>query len=635
MDQEKSRVGNTNFGLWYIVNLSKVILIFTAFILFLKRSWVGEDAFIFFKYIDNLVHGNGLVFNIGERVEGFTAPLWVFLLSLLRALTGYNLRPMAIILGLLLSALAVGLFLFYFTNANFFFPIGFVLLVGNSAFRDFATSGFETSLTYLLLILILILLYKDIYLKKSIIIGILASLLTLNRPEAFLILLYIATLITYSCYRSKNWSNLLKFSIPVVLLLGGYQIFRMGYFASLLPNTFYAKKGGTLYLSQGFNYIKDFVISYWFTALVSTAALVCALVDKALFAKIKHFLVLHVVLTGYVLYAGGDYMHGRSLLMSFICLMALVQVTGQFLAKKYATKLQQASSTYQLILIVLAFAVLKASTLQIPITTKLGRQVNNIANERSRFGYDFDIKYFKRYMSLPITGELGWAERGYYYRELSEKLQMPFSVVNTNIGYFGYAAGDLVNIMGGSLIDPYIARQPVTKRGKIGHENDPALNYVLSRKPTFAYTPFKYWNEHAHFKWERAKFAYIIKDDSNESFIPIFDLSNKEFLAKLSTLIGKDIKGEIDKAQREYLVSLPVYDAENNEVNDYIDFLNTYWYPYASPEDKKLFENAINTRQITGKYSFTKQVSIWPKVTSNLDLAQFIQNMKATLKSND
>ena len=38
----------------------------------LDQWWTADDAFISFRYARNLVDGLGLVFNAGERVEGFT-----------------------------------------------------------------------------------------------------------------------------------------------------------------------------------------------------------------------------------------------------------------------------------------------------------------------------------------------------------------------------------------------------------------------------------------------------------------------------------------------------------------------------------------------------------------------------------
>ena len=41
-----------------------------------------DDDYILYRYAEQLLRGNGLVFNAGERVEGFTAPLYVLVLAL-------------------------------------------------------------------------------------------------------------------------------------------------------------------------------------------------------------------------------------------------------------------------------------------------------------------------------------------------------------------------------------------------------------------------------------------------------------------------------------------------------------------------------------------------------------------------
>src|SRR5512141_1576323 len=45
-----------------------------------------DDAMISMRYAYNLAHGNGLVWNIGERVEGFTNPLWVGYMAVIHLL---------------------------------------------------------------------------------------------------------------------------------------------------------------------------------------------------------------------------------------------------------------------------------------------------------------------------------------------------------------------------------------------------------------------------------------------------------------------------------------------------------------------------------------------------------------------
>jgi len=161
-------IGNNNRNLLakletYVL-LLKIGLTALAFILFIRRSWAGEDAFIFFRYVDNFINGQGLVFNIGERVEGFTAPLWVFLLSGVSMITDLGLRQISIITGLFLSTSAILIILYFDSTKKLFIPIGVILLITNSAFRDFATSGFETSLTYLLLTILAIFYKSGLYL---------------------------------------------------------------------------------------------------------------------------------------------------------------------------------------------------------------------------------------------------------------------------------------------------------------------------------------------------------------------------------------------------------------------------------------------------------------------------------------
>lgn len=42
---------------------------------------VADDAYISFRYLDNWLNGLGLVYNPGERVEGYTNFLWIVLLA--------------------------------------------------------------------------------------------------------------------------------------------------------------------------------------------------------------------------------------------------------------------------------------------------------------------------------------------------------------------------------------------------------------------------------------------------------------------------------------------------------------------------------------------------------------------------
>jgi len=51
------------------------ILIFSIFYLF--SAWVADDAYITFSTIENFHNGYGLRWNITERVQSYTHPLWM------------------------------------------------------------------------------------------------------------------------------------------------------------------------------------------------------------------------------------------------------------------------------------------------------------------------------------------------------------------------------------------------------------------------------------------------------------------------------------------------------------------------------------------------------------------------------
>ena len=79
------------------------------------HRWVEEDAFINFRVVDQIRAGHGPVFNIGQRVEVATSPLWLAILTVGRtALPFVKLEHLSIVLGLVLTGL--GLYV-HFTHA--------------------------------------------------------------------------------------------------------------------------------------------------------------------------------------------------------------------------------------------------------------------------------------------------------------------------------------------------------------------------------------------------------------------------------------------------------------------------------------------------------------------------------------
>ena len=57
-----------------------LIALATLLWLVFERAWIGEDAFITFRSVDQFVNGNGLRWNPDERVQAYTHPLWMLAL---------------------------------------------------------------------------------------------------------------------------------------------------------------------------------------------------------------------------------------------------------------------------------------------------------------------------------------------------------------------------------------------------------------------------------------------------------------------------------------------------------------------------------------------------------------------------
>ena len=63
----------TRLGRYFLVSLFVIILI--------RNAWVSDDAYITFRVIENFLAGYGLTYNPFVRVQVYTHPAWMFLLS--------------------------------------------------------------------------------------------------------------------------------------------------------------------------------------------------------------------------------------------------------------------------------------------------------------------------------------------------------------------------------------------------------------------------------------------------------------------------------------------------------------------------------------------------------------------------
>ena len=72
------------------------------------HRWVEEDAFLNFRIVDQIHAGHGPVFNIGQRVEVATSPLWLAMLTVARTVVPFvRIEYLSIAGGLVLTGLGL------------------------------------------------------------------------------------------------------------------------------------------------------------------------------------------------------------------------------------------------------------------------------------------------------------------------------------------------------------------------------------------------------------------------------------------------------------------------------------------------------------------------------------------------
>jgi arabinofuranosyltransferase len=122
-----------------------VITIALFTILTFVCAWQSDDAFITWRTAENAANGYGLRWNIDERVQSYSNPLWMLLGLSLRLVTGEFYYSMLFAsIGLSIGSL---LFVFHLTrHVPYLTFVIFWAFMCSNAFMDFSVSGLENPL---------------------------------------------------------------------------------------------------------------------------------------------------------------------------------------------------------------------------------------------------------------------------------------------------------------------------------------------------------------------------------------------------------------------------------------------------------------------------------------------------------
>ncbi len=270
-----------------------------------RYRWMMDDAFIYFRYVDNLVFlGRGLVYNAGEFVEGFSSPLWLLLLVPLRAL---ELDYYSLVRWLALAfAGSYGAALIWLNRQ--LSPPGAVVnfpLAASAAHYGLTThfsSGLETPLVQLLAPLYAAALLRPASRGLQCVV----ALAPLIRAEAGLLwVLYLP----YVVFRTRRvpW----VFVGTALAANGGWMAFRVLYYADFLPNTFYLKDSEQW--GFGLAYWRNVSATHRWSWVIGVL-LVCAVVGRQhVAARLPRAMLAAGALAygAYVARIGGDMLYHR------------------------------------------------------------------------------------------------------------------------------------------------------------------------------------------------------------------------------------------------------------------------------------------------------------------------------------
>lgn len=318
------------------------------------HRWFSDDGWINIRVVEQVLAGNGPVYNAGERVEVTTSTLWFWILLLgavfpgapAPEVTGAAVSLLLTLGGMIFASLGAAQ-LFRARGPIAYAPVGMLVVAALPPMWDFATSGLETGLTFGWLGLCFWMLARRVVtwekggrpaawwpIAPAFVIG----LGPLIRPDFALYTAFFAiALLMSSRFRVLDWLWCLLIAIAVPL---GYQIFRMGYFAALVPNTALAKSASSSYWERGLDYLLDYVGVYLLmaplvvVAIVAVSHLVRIDHNRARWAVVAAPILAALLHALYVVRVGGDFMHARFLLPDTFALVLPAAVVGITLGRR-------------------------------------------------------------------------------------------------------------------------------------------------------------------------------------------------------------------------------------------------------------------------------------------------------------
>ncbi|HEU4533752.1 MAG TPA: hypothetical protein VFS00_06525 [Polyangiaceae bacterium] len=451
---------------------------------------VVDDSLISMQYAKNFALGRGVVFNVGERVEGYTNFLWVAFMAplyLVSHLLGANFLPFAIASSVLFAAADV--FLVYLIGRQIWGPsllpalLALGLVVVDSAYGMWAAMALEGHFLIFWVLLAVWASGERGLRRRWLWVGAALAGVHMTRPDGALLAVAfgasegveaLKALLRGEGEAGERRARAIALAKEAALALGAwaalygaYFAWRYSYYGYPFPNTYYLKVSGSKFdaWQRGVGYVKGF-----FEERANAPAL-AALGLLAVAHPTARLLALYAGMhLAYIAYVGGDFYPGHRFLLVLVPVFALLAGAGLDVALRYLRQRPEAAES---------------------LATPQSRTVAGLA-AAAVIGLLLRHEFTTSYRDGPIKGEVKrWGgernqNRSFMYWLGAHK--RPGSSISTgDIGSAGFFSDfeRVIDMLG--VIDPVVAHQDVPSlgRGQAGHEKWATPQYIIAKKPTY------------------------------------------------------------------------------------------------------------------------------------------------------
>jgi arabinofuranosyltransferase len=433
--------------------------LFTAVIaifawLVIRDAWLCDDAFITFRVVDNFHNGYGLRWNVVDRVQVFTHPLWCLALLSMGGVFG-NLPLASLWCSIILAITAFALVVPRPGWKDLDLVLLALLIPASKAVVQFATSGLEGPLAYLLLAL-LILACSGLapeWNRWDRWVPFLSAAVVLTRQD---LLLIVAPL----CIAWVARKNIRRATVPIIVgaaTVAMWEIISFVYYGSLVPNTALAKLNTELPLSekvvQGLHYVGDFALRdpAGFFGLATCLVLLMVLRKDLQARAVSAGILLYLL---YIVTIGGDFMSGRFFAVPvFLAVAETARTAGN--RSRTIAKVAYGTGIAAVFMVAVHFFGFNGFA----------------ADSTSRNGISDERMFYAPALSLQAIRDGQAIEKVLWVRGAKRLARRKSAALRAGtIGLAGYYAGPNVHILDVlALGDPLLSRLPPRKGSRVGH----------------------------------------------------------------------------------------------------------------------------------------------------------------------